>query len=328
MTRFSNSLFIVCAALALSCIALRAEDAPPVAPKAPDAQKAPDAGKTQKDRTQGRTQGGRGNWTPGGAMGGMGGLDQVIGNVMGGRGTSGVTGMISRMLGIDIEDPKAAPKLDQLPLGANKRMVTQIPIGGVDNFNPTGAGWKMETVFTLTPEQTKSTETLREEYATEQKKLDQEIKDAEAALAAKVTDLRSKYEKKANEILTGTDKESKQKMDALAAEVYKKNAATVAETLPLYDTKDFQQGFAMVKALREKTGATVKDAETQLLTYIPDANRPKFADIIKMQAEARDRQTQAGAAFGGGFQRRGQNGAPGGDAQAVKPPRAPEGDKF
>ncbi len=316
MNRIAICLIALCATLTLSCAAVRAEEP---APKAPDAPKTPD-----KAQAGGRT-GGRGNWTPGG-----GGFDPMA--MMGGRGTgsNNVMGMISRMLGIDIEDPKAAPKLDQLPLGVSKRMVTQIPVGGVDNFIPTGNGWKMETIFKLTPDQTKATDALRDEYAAEQKKLDQEIKDAEAALAVKVTDLRAKYEKKANDLLTGADKDSKEKMDALAAEVNKKNAAWVADALPLYDTKDFQQGIAMVRAIREKITATTKDAEDKLLTYIPDENRPKFQELLKSQADMRTRMTQMGNTIGGnggGFQRRGQGGA-GGDGGATKPPKAPEGDKF
>lgn len=321
MIQISNiKLLAICAALTLSCAALRAEDAPGDKPKTPDQPKAPDQPKPG-DRAPGGANtrgGGRGNW-----QGGPGGMGGMLGNVLGGAGgANGVLGMVSRMLGVDIEDPKAAPKLDQLPLSTSKRMVTEIPVGGVDNFNATGSGWKMETVFKMTPEQTKATDALRDEYQAEQKKLNQEILDAEKALAAKVVDLRQKYEKKANDLLTGTDKENKEKMDALAVEVYSKNSATVTETLPLYDTKDWQQGLAMVRALREKTGKVTQDAEDKLLTLIPEDNRPKFQEILKAQSEQRNRMNQGMQNFGG-MRNRAQ-----GDGGTVKPPKAPEGDKF
>ena len=311
----------VCAALVLSCVSLRAEDAAPDKPKGADAPKG-------GERGRGGRGGPGGNWGGGGAGGG---LDQLLNNFAGrgNGGAGGITGMVSRMLGFDLDDPKAPAKVEQLPLGANKRMVTEIPVGGVDNFNPTGAGWKVESVFKLTPEQTKATDALRGEYAAEEKKLNQEILDAQKALAAKVTDLRAKYEKKANEVLTGADKEAKEKMDALAADVYAKNAATVTETLPLYDTKDWQQGMTMVRALREKTGKTTQDAEATLLTLIPEDNRAKFTEIIKAQADQRNRLNQGMQGMMGG-RNRGQGGGAGGamDGGPVKPPKAPEGDKF
>ena len=304
-------LFAVCAALTLLCAGMRAEDEKPKtdAPKA-DAPKAGAGGRGT----------GRGNWQNG--AGGM------LGNMFNGGTGNGAMGMVSRMLGMDITDPKAAPKLEQLPLAANKRMVTQIPVGGVDNFNATGAGWKMETVFKMTPEQTKATDALREEYTAEQKKLNQEILDAEKALAAKVVELRQKYEKKANEILTGTDKENKEKMDALAAEVYTKNSATAQELLPLYDMKDWQQGMTMVRALREKTNVVTQSAEDKLLTLIPEDNRPKFQDILKTQAEQRNRVNQGIQNFGAGARQQRGGDRQKKDGGAVKPPKAPEGDKF
>ncbi|MEI6232254.1 MAG: hypothetical protein WCT04_04340 [Planctomycetota bacterium] len=307
----------VCATVLVSCAALRAEDAAPDKPKAPADQKKAD------DRTRGQAFG-RGNYTPGG------GMTDMIGNAMGGG--NGIAGIMSRMLGISIDDPKAPVKLDALPLGASKRMVTQIPVGGVDNFISTGSGWKMETVFKLTPEQTTQTDALREEYAAEQKKLNVEILEAEKALAAKVAELRAKYEKKANELLSGADKEAKEKMDALAAEVNAKNAASVAETMPLFDPKDWQQSMALVKTLREKTTVVTKDGEDKLLALIPQENRGKFQDIIKIQNDQRNRMNQY--MQGGGFRNRG---GPGGadaggrdrfDGPPVAPPKAPEGDKF
>ncbi len=362
MNRISVAALFATCAIVLSCATLRAEEpAPGVKPPAPPAQPnptpapaTPNAGDPRAGGTGGRGgrggfggggfnggaagggfNGGGGGGFNGGGFGGGGGITGAIGAL---GGTDGVMGMVSRMLGFNLEDPKAAPKLDQLPLGPSKRLVLQIPVGGVDNFNPTGAGWKMETVFKMTPEQTKSADALRDEYTAEEKKLNQEILDAEKALAAKVVDLRTKYEKKANELLTGIDKETKEKMDALAADVYAKNAATVAETMPLYDTKDAQQAMTMIRALRDKTSVTTKDGEDKLISLIPEDVRPRFAETLKLQEQARagrsrsvDPNTQNGGNNNAtpnpnGFRNRGMRGGNGGDA--VAPPKAPEGDKF
>jgi alanyl-tRNA synthetase len=212
-------------------------------------------------------------------------------------------------------------------------MVTQVPVGGVDNFNPTGAGWKVESVFKMTAEQTKAVDALRDEYAAEQKKFNQEVLDAEKVLADKATKLRQAYEKKANDVLTGADKEAKEKMDALAAEIEQKNAATVTETLPLFDLNDNQQAFAMMRALRDKTGKVLQEGEDKLVELVPTENRAKLQDALKQQADLRNRANQfnpggpGGNNQGGGMRGRGGPGG-GGNQEAVKPPKPAETDKF
>src|SRR6185295_12047769 len=101
----------------------------------------------------------------------------------------------------------------------------------------------------MTPEQAKSVETLRDEYAAEQKKLAREIYEEELKLAKKVSDLRVKYEQKATEVLTGADKEAKQQMDILAFDIQTKVNATVADVVQLYDMNDANQGVALLQTL-------------------------------------------------------------------------------
>jgi len=248
---------------------------------------------------------------------------------LGGRGAGGnnVISMASRMLGIEIEDPKAQTKLEELPLGAEKRQVINVPIGGIDNPGGTGAGWKMESVFKLTEEQTKALETVRSEYEADQKKLDAEIKEQMKAVAEKVKQLRQKYELRANDVLAGEDKASKEKMDAIAMELQHKNTAIVKEVQPLFDMNDMQQGFAMIRMIREKTSTNLKDYETKLMELIPAASRETIAEVIKRQSEMRDQMNRwmGGAGQRGGGDR--PDRAARRDGDAVKPPTPPEADK-
>jgi len=288
---------------------------------APGGGPAPGAGGDQPGGGAGRGGGNRrggpgGNFDPqmfAGMMGGMGGQG----------GVQGIFGMASRMLGMDIEDPKAGPKLDALPLGADKRFIFNVPVGGVDNFSAQANGWKMEAVFKMTDEQTTAAEKLREEYTAEQKKLEQEIKDQYKAMAEKLKQLRAKYELRANDILTGDDKGRKEKMDVLARETNTKNSEILKDLMPLYDINDFGQRMALARAIRDKAGKNAQAAEAKLLELVPPENKEKMEGVIKQQAEARDAQGRMGNWNAGG---RGRPGGGGGD-DAVKPPRPPEADK-
>jgi hypothetical protein len=301
-----------------------------------EAQKENDRAAEDARRAGGRGFGGRdgGGGAPawGGGQGGQGGPFGGLTN----RGAGGISQMVSRMLGIEVEDPKATVKVDSLPLGADKRLVLKVPVGGVDNPSGTGEGWKMENIFKMTEEQTKSVDVLREEYKVEQKKLDQEILDMQKAIAEKVKLLRSKYELRANDVLTGEDKASKEKMDALAKELNTKNTAIVTETMPLYDANDMTQSLAMIRAIREKTAANVKEAETKLVELIPAENRAKIQDVLKIQSEERERMTrwmtprnrevgQPGEARPEGERKpEGERRERRGGGDPVKPPRPPE----
>ena len=63
-------------------------------------------------------------------------------------------------------DPSATSgaSVNALNFGPQKRFVSRTPVGGIDNLDNWRAGWKVEDVFTLTDEQTKSLEGLRGEY--------------------------------------------------------------------------------------------------------------------------------------------------------------------
>jgi len=257
----------------------------------------------------------RGPGGGGGGRGNFGGLANMLGGQPGGM--QNIFAMASRMLGLDIEDPKAGPKVDALPLGTEKRFVVNVPVGGVDNPGGQGNGWKMEAIFKMTDEQTKAVDTLRTEYADEQKKLEQEVQDQFKALAEKAKQLRQKYELRANDVLTGDDKTRKEKLDALARETNAKNAQLVKDLLPLYDINDMQQRMAMAGAIREKANKNAQEADSKLLDIVPPDSREKIEAVVKQQAQARE---QIGR-FMGRQQGQGQAGQP------VRPPRPPEADK-
>jgi len=236
----------------------------------------------------------------------------------------GIVDMASRMLGLDIQDPKAGPKLDALPLGADKRFVFNVPVGGVDNPGSTTNGWKMEAIFKMTDEQTKSAEALRAEYAVEEKKLEQEIQDQFKTQADKLKQLRLKYEQRANDILTADDKQRKEKLDALARETNAKNMDIIKELLALYDVNDWQQRMALSGAIRDRVGKNDQEAESKLVELVPPESRDKIEAVVKQQTQAREMMARWGQGMGQGMGRgmRGQQ-----DQTPAKPPRPPEADK-
>jgi hypothetical protein len=267
-----------------------------------------------------------------GDPGQWGGLN--IPGMIGGRGNGNVVSMASRLLNIEIEDPKAPVKLDDFPLGAERRTVLNVPVGGIDNPGGNGSGWKMESVYKLTDEQAGALETVRTEYETEQKKLDAEIKEQMKAIAEKVIELRKKYELRANDVLAGEDKASKEKIDTYATDLQTKNHEVTAEIQPLFDQNDMQQGFTMIRMMREKTSENLKEYETKLLETIPEASRERIGEVLRRQSDMRD---QMGRWIGGNAGRRdaGAQGGPGGDrpqrgnrnGDPVVPPRPPETEK-
>ncbi|HLX65295.1 MAG TPA: hypothetical protein VKX17_28760 [Planctomycetota bacterium] len=337
-----KSIFALCACLALAATFSWAEEPPKDQPKDanPNPNPVPNAQNNNDNAGGGgRARGGRGpgggggNWQQGGGggaggqgfggggpggMGGAGGIGQIINGVLGGNNT--VSSMAARMLGVDLDGLKKEANLDQLPLADSRRFVTKIPVGGVDNFNATGSGWKVEGVFKMTPDQTKAVESVRDEYTAEQRKLSKEIYDAELQLAQKVVDLRKKYEQKANDVLTGADKESKQQMDALSAEIQTKATDTVKGAADLYDLNDAAQGMQFITAMREKVNALFQNGKDRLTTLVPEGNRAKIQDLLKQADPVQN--------FIGGRGARIMQNNFGGDGTAVKPPAPPKGDEF
>jgi len=126
-------------------------------------------------------------------------------------------------------------------------------------------------------------------------------------------------------------------MDALAKELHTKNNTVVQEVQPLFDLNDTQQGFSMIRMVREKTSVNLKDYETKLLELVPMASRETISEVVRRQTEMRDQMNRwmggAPAVGGRGGQPGAERGADRGerpgrrDQEAVTPPRPPEADK-
>jgi hypothetical protein len=137
------------------------------------------------------------------------------GMMMGGRG--GTQQWMDRMFNRGMGVERTA-EVDDLPFGESRRLVRDVPVGGVDSFRDGRDGWEVEDIFALTPEQEEAVKTLREEYKTELAKLQAEYDEAQKKMAEKVKALRLAYETKANDVMTDPAKAEKLKLDALAKE--------------------------------------------------------------------------------------------------------------
>jgi len=152
-------------------------------------------------------QGGGDRRAGGDRRGGRGGF------TMGGGTQQWMDRMFSRGMGVE-----ETAKVDDLPFGEVKRLVKNVPVGGVDSLREGRDGWKVEDIFTLTPEQGEAVKTLREEYKNELAKLQTEYDEAQKKMAEKVKALRLAYETKANDVMTDPAKAEKLKLDILAKE--------------------------------------------------------------------------------------------------------------
>jgi len=267
-------------------------------------------GKKPADAAQG---GGRrgGPGGPGGAGGMFGSRDikETIANMLG------------RAVGVDV-GARSAPKVDTLPLGADRTFVLNVPVGGIESFAVGLPGYKMEAIFKLTEEQTKAVTGLRDEYTTEQKKLEQELADQQKALAEKARQLRLKFEQRANDILTGADKEAKEKIDAMARETHAKDLATVTDAVAKTDTTDWQKAMAQVQEIQKQVADAAKATQAKVLEALPAEARATAEALFAQQQALRDQARQGfrGNNPGAGRRNAGGEGKPG---ESVKPPRPP-----
>jgi len=295
------SRFLMMWACCLSLPILAGQAANPAQPGAPQQGNAPNPGPGP-------------GFGPGGGPGfGPGPMGPMRGNF---------TEMISRMTGIDVANTAAStkdPKLETLPLGSSRRLVINVPVGGVENPAGTGSGWKMEVFFNLGADQQAALQTLRDEYDKEKRKLQVEMREAQKQLAQKAVQLRLLYEGRANELLVGADKETKLKLDALTAEEGAKNDALVKDALKLHDPEDPGQMFALITWLREKMNAVVTQTENNLLQLAPEGRKQVVESVIRNNAEVRQRMMMPPPG--------GPGGGPGGGPPGGGPPAAPEVEK-
>jgi hypothetical protein len=318
-----RSLSVLLSILLLSAALVRAEDAPKPADKpAVDPATGGGVGNIQVTTTTGANV--QVITTPGANvhMANPGGGGAVLNMGMGGNGRGmnpansrqWIASMISSA-GIDLGEPNfRMPLMQTLPLGTDKQLVNIIPVGGVMGFTQFGQGIGMETVFKLTDEQTKSLTALRDEYAAEKKKIDDELETQQKAVADKARQLRLTFEQRATDVLAGPDKEAKLKLDATAREAFEKAAALLAELSAPKDPKVKEEApqFNFME-VREKARSIVEEIQTKMCDVLSGDAKTKLSEIFKQQA-----------AMFQGFQGQGRRGGPGGDHRRGGP-RAPEG---
>ncbi|MFH0937775.1 MAG: hypothetical protein V1899_00590 [Planctomycetota bacterium] len=172
-------------------------------------------------------------------------------------------------------------KFKNLPLNATEeRLIFDVPVGGIDSFQNNGTGHKMETIFKLTEEQTKAITGIRDEYADEQKKLEQEILNQQKSLVEKVFQLRLKFEQRANDILTTTDKATKEKIDVIT-----RNAYTEAN-------KSLDKKNDDIFELLIRTDDITKAATLKVLEALPAEAQANFKTLNAQQQALEDQYRQ------------------------------------
>lgn len=274
--------------------------------------------------------------------GGPGGGPGRGGPMQFGRGQRGMMdGMFNRMLGID-----QTAKVDDLPLGQAKRLVRDVPVGGVDGLQDGRDGWKVEEIFSLTPEQVQALTLLREAYKTELGKLQAEYDEAQKALAEKVKTLRQLHETKANDVLIDPAKAEKAKLDALAVEYAAQNENQVKErTVQVAEMRTNMEKtveearknnnwdqmrevggriHTLAQEAMEQRNTLVKNTHEKMKETVTGDARAKLEELLKKNTNAgqfgRDRGGDRGGVRGG--DRGGNRGGQGGETQ--QPPTAHE----
>ncbi|GMV79882.1 MAG: hypothetical protein AMXMBFR7_10660 [Planctomycetota bacterium] len=160
----------------------------------------------------------------------------------------------------------AAPDLSDLDYGPRRTFVLKVPPGGVDLLYSFARGVPAEEIF---PAGTTAMQRLRETYQAERDKLEQEWTAAQARLAERAVELRRRYEKRANDVLTGSDRAQKEALDAVREKLAADLAARLAKLEPRIRELEARaaQGWALAKQSSEpqnlppELAAFAKDAQ-------------------------------------------------------------------
>jgi len=257
-----------------------------------------------------------------------------------GGGTGWIDGMLQRSIGIE-----QTAKVEDLPFGEAKRLVQNVPVGGVDNLREGRDGWKVEDIFTLTPEQGEALNALREEYKNELAKLQTEYDEAQKAMAEKVKTLRLAYEVKANDVLTDPAKAEKAKLDALAKEYASKNQEQMKERTAQVTEARINLEKSLVEArqannwdkMREAFGKVhdmshqateqrttlAKDTQEKMKGAVTGGAQEKLTELLKQQEERGGWGGWGGRGPDRGGDRGGNRGGQPNAGGAEKPPAPP-----
>ncbi|HYF52310.1 MAG TPA: hypothetical protein VEJ63_23080 [Planctomycetota bacterium] len=285
-------------------------------------------GRGDRGRGRGNRGGGEERGGPGMGRGGPGGPgnNPAFGRFQQQFGPEQFATTAARAAGVELEDTKTEAKIDTLPFGSQRRFVTLVPVGGIDSFSSLSEPWKLEQMYKLTFEQSNSLQTIRDEYKAELKKLQDEMTAQQKAMAEKVKELRAKYELRANDVLTGADKENKQKIDTITSETHTNNAKVAGELLHANkDNKDMNRMWQIGRELREKVSPSIDEAQKKIAELVSPEGKALIEESMKKQADAREQVQRWMDRNRGGEGRERQN--PGG-GDPVKPPKPPENGNF
>jgi hypothetical protein len=200
--------------------------------------------------------------------------------------------ILARMFpGLGLDD-QSKVNWEALPLGMDKKFLTSLPVGAVENPGgvdfPAYPGWRIEEVFKLSNEQSTSLQKLRADYEAKKAKLGQELAEAQKAYIEKFRALRLQYEQQANDLLTGPEKEAKAKLDALRDELAAKKKELV-NTLGLDKPQTDSRGFMeLSKKTREELSKVVAEFEAKLLDLLPTDRKAAIEGMVKQQAQRRE----------------------------------------
>ncbi|MCZ7645215.1 MAG: hypothetical protein M5U26_08015 [Planctomycetota bacterium] len=149
---------------------------------------------------------------------------------------------------------RAVPlRLEHLSYGPARRLATKIPVGGADDLTDLGDGWKIEELYKLPETKQKALEELRASYAAESAKLQARLDGINRAFAARALELRLKYELRANDVLTGQDRDQKRQLDGFAKQIWlqQEGLASKAAQDGARAKKQIADGLTQVRVLDE-----------------------------------------------------------------------------
>jgi hypothetical protein len=194
---------------------------------------------------------------------------------------------------------------------------------------------------------------LREQYKTDLEKLQKQLDEANKAIALQVIALRQKYEQLANDVMTGTAKDEKVKLDTLAKDFsdlrqakaqerkdqveqfrteVEKTMAAARENNNWDAMRDVgAKAMEMVRGANDQTVALQKETMEKMKAAVTGDAKTKLEEKLqiverRMQDERRWQQDLGGRRGGGGGPGGGQGGAPKGEQKGTeKPAPPPEG---
>ncbi len=162
----------------------------------------------------------------------------------------------------DALDKEDQADLDNLPYGPFRRLVTKVPVGGIDGLGESQKGLGVEEIFLLEDDEKDALEKIRQGYRNELVSRLEQMAEFNRVMAESIKALRLVYEDKANAVLPEKARAEKRKLDALAREYFEAKSKTLEE----FEKEAAKVRTAFQAAMAKKEG---------------DNNRTAFQEIFK-----------------------------------------------